>query len=234
MTCGNCIRKVKSEILKLGNVMNADIQLPAPQARISMQQHIPIADLQKSLSKAGNFTIREAGHVHHSHVNEEKRRSFFATYKPVLVIGAYILSITLLIETFNQPADFHRWMRHFMAGFFLSFSFFKLLDLKGFADSYSTYDIVAKRWKGWAYFYAFAELVLGLAFLINFNPLLTNVMTIAIMTISLVGVVQSVLNRQTIRCACLGTVFNLPMSTVTIIENALMIIMSGLMIASML
>jgi len=42
-----------------------------------------------------------------------------------------------------------RWMNHFMAGFFLVFSFFKLLNLKGFAESYSMYDIVAKHWNGW-------------------------------------------------------------------------------------
>ncbi|NCU04658.1 MAG: heavy-metal-associated domain-containing protein, partial [Chitinophagaceae bacterium] len=36
----------------------------------------------------------------------------------------------------------------------------------------------------------------------------------------------SVLNKRKIRCACLGAVFNLPMSTITIIEDGLMIIMS--------
>ena len=50
------------------------------------------------------------------------------------------------------------------------------------------------------------------------------------MTISLVGVLKSVLNKQKIQCACLGAVFNLPMSTVTIIEDALMILMSVAMI----
>ena len=33
-------------------------------------------------------------------------------------------------------------MQHFMAGFFLVFSFFKLLNLKGFAESYIMYDVV--------------------------------------------------------------------------------------------
>jgi hypothetical protein len=43
-----------------------------------------------------------------------------------------------------------------------------------------------------------------------------------------------VLNKKKIQCACLGAVFNLPMSTVTIIEDALMIAMSGAMILLML
>ena len=46
------------------------------------------------------------------------------------------------------------------------------------------------------------------------------------MAISIIGVLQSVLNKRAIKCACLGAVFNLPMSTVTIIEDGLMIAMS--------
>jgi hypothetical protein len=53
------------------------------------------------------------------------------------------------------------------------------------------------------------------------------------MSISIIGVLQSVLNKKKIQCACLGAIFNLPMSTVTIIEDALMIGMSGAMILIM-
>lgn len=78
--------------------------------------------------------------------------------------------------------------------------------------------------------YALIELALGIAFLTRFNPLLTNAVTFIVMTISIIGVLQSVLNKRKIKCACLGAVFNLPMSTITIIEDALMIIMSLVMI----
>lgn len=121
-----------------------------------------------------------------------------------------------------------------MAGFFLVFSFFKLLNLKGFAESYAMYDIIAKRWSGWGYVYAFIELLLGLAFLSGFNPLLTNAVTLVVMSVSIVGVLQSVLNKRKIKCACLGDVFNLPMSTITIIEDALMIVMSAVMLLAIL
>jgi len=75
---------------------------------------------------------------------------------------------------------------------------------------------------------------LGFAYLINFYPLITNAVTFLVMTVSIIGVLQSVLNKKKIQCACLGAVFNLPMSTVTIIEDALMIAMSGAMILLML
>jgi hypothetical protein len=117
-----------------------------------------------------------------------------------------------------------------MAGFFLTFSFFKLLDLKGFAESYFSYDIIARRWMGWGYVYAFIELGLGISFLTRVNTLLTNIVTFIVMSISIIGVLKSVLNKRKIKCACLGAVFNIPMSTVTIIEDALMIAMSLVMV----
>jgi hypothetical protein len=47
------------------------------------------------------------------------------------------------------------------------------------------------------------------------------------MGISSIGVIKSVLNKRKIQCACLGAVFNLPMSTVTIIEDLLMVAMAA-------
>ena len=235
MTCNNCVAKVKSELLKLGDVTEADVQLVAPQATISMQKHIPVTTLQSALKHAGNFTITESGNgMHHSPKTAENDSSTLSTYKPILIIGAYITGITLLLEMTSGSFNWETWMQNFMAGFFLTFSFFKLLDLKGFADSYASYDIIARKWRGWGYVYAFLELALGLAFLLRFNPLLTNGVTFVIMSISIIGVLQSVLNKRKIRCACLGAVFNLPMSTITIVEDALMIGMSGIMLLAML
>jgi hypothetical protein len=44
-----------------------------------------------------------------------------------------------------------------------------------------------------------------------------------VMGISSIGVIKSVLEKQKIKCACLGTVFNLPISTVTIVEDTVMV-----------
>ena len=68
------------------------------------------------------------------------------------------------------------------------------------------------------------------AYLLDCCPLATNVTAFIVMTISIIGVLQSVVNKRKIQCACLGAVFDLPMSTITIIEDALMILISGYMI----
>jgi cation transport ATPase len=232
MMCNNCVAKAKSELLKIGDISEAEIQLEAPQATITMQKHIPVTILQNALNKAGNYTITAAdGGMHAIHTSSENK-SWFNTYKPVLLIGAYITGATVLLEIVKSGFNIESWMNHFMAAFFLVFSFFKLLDLKGFAESYATYDIIARRWMGWGYVYAFIELLLGLAYLTTFNPLVVNAITFIVMSVSIIGVLQSVLHKRKIQCACLGVVFNVPMSTITIIEDALMIVMSlGMLLA---
>jgi hypothetical protein len=94
------------------------------------------------------------------------------------------------------------------------------------------YDLLAARWQPWGKLYPFVELALGLAYLTHFQPFTTNIVTLIVMGFSSLGVIQSVLNKQQIRCACLGAVFNLPMSTVTIIEDLLMVVMAGVMLIS--
>lgn len=78
--------------------------------------------------------------------------------------------------------------------------------------------------------YPWLEVALGLMFLLGWFPLLANSITLAIMLIGLFGVVAAVRRKQAIQCACLGTVFNLPMSSVTIIENSIMALMAAAMI----
>ncbi len=227
MTCGSCEAKVKSSLLMLPGVTEVEVSKEKQTATISMEKHIALSNLQKALDVKYTISAEEHNEV------AEQTKSWLATYKPVLLIFAYITGITLLIEWMHGGFLWMRWMNHFMAGFFLVFSFFKLLNLKGFAESYSMYDIVAKQWNGWGYVYAFTELTLGLAFLTGFNPVVTNAITLLVMTVSIVGVLQSVFNKRKIKCACLGDVFNLPMSTITIIEDALMIGMSALMLINM-
>jgi copper chaperone CopZ len=224
MTCGSCEAKVKSALLTLPDVTNAEVTRTT--ATISMEKHIALSELQKTIAAKGNYIITSPNH---SEVTEQTK-SWFATYKPILLIFAFITGISIITARMQGEIHWMQCMSNFMAGFFLTFSFFKLLDIKAFAESYSMYDIVAKRIKAYGFIYPFIELALGIAFLIGFNPLVTNIATLMVMSISIIGVLQSVLNKQKIQCACLGAVFNLPMSTVTIIEDALMIVMSAIML----
>ncbi len=224
MTCTNCEAKVKSSLLMLPDVTQVEVSKVNSTATITMGKHISLNNLKHALLNAGEKYQISASH--HSEVTEQTQ-SWFATYKPIIIIFAYITTVSFITAQMNNQIHWMQFMNSFMAGFFLTFSFFKMLDLKGFAESYSMYDVIAKRFKQWGYIYAFTELVLGIAYILNFNPLITNLTTVIIMSISIIGVLQSVLNKRKIQCACLGAVFNLPMSTVTIIEDLLMIVMAA-------
>ena len=228
MTCASCEAKVKSALLMVENVTNVEVSKDENSATITMDKHISLSNLQKALPEKYQISA-----IHHNEMAEQTK-SCFETYKPILLIFFYISLVTVIVQLKNVTFNIMETMQYFMAGFFLVFSFFKLLNLKGFAESYVMYDVLAKRIPVWAYLYAFVELALGIAYLINFNPIITNTITFVVMSISIIGVLQSVLNKKKMQCACLGAVFNLPMSTVTIIEDALMIVMSGIMILKMI
>ena len=66
----------------------------------------------------------------------------------------------------------------------------------------------------YGFIYPFIELALGISYLTALNPTFTNAATILVMGISSIGVIRSVLNKQKNQCACLGALFNLPLSIV--------------------
>lgn len=227
MTCTSCQAKVQGLLSHVAGIKSVSINLEKGLADIEMDKHIPTETLRLSLKDYPKYQLTESTYVVGDLVES---KSWFAAYKPILLIFGYIIILTILVAGKSGHWDIMLAMRVFMGAFFLIFSFFKMLDLKGFAESYAMYDIVAKRIPKWGYVYAFIELLLGLAYVVDFMPFFTNAATFIIMTVSIIGVLQSVLDKKKIKCACLGAVFNLPMSTVTIIEDGLMICMSVIML----
>lgn len=228
MTCGGCEAKVKGNLLMVPHITEVVVSREKQSATITMDKHIGLPKLQQSLGE--KYKISAQAH----HEVTEQAKSWLGTYKPIVLIFVYITAIAIIAGSIHD--DFH-WMmamNTFMACFFLTFSFFKMLDLKAFAESYSMYDIVAKQMPAWGYLYAFIELGLGFAYATGIQPLLINIITFTVMSVSIIGVLQSVFNNRKIKCACLGAVFNLPMSTVTITEDTLMIVMSAGMIFALI
>ena len=226
MTCSGCEAKVKAALEKLENITNVIVSKETSSAVITMNKHISTSELQVALDPKYSISLTPAV----QQPEEEEKRSWLEIYKPILLIFGFLLLVTGLVQFKNAHFEPMQWMRHFMAGFFLVFSFFKLINLKGFTESYAMYDVIAKRFPLWGTLYAFFELGLGILYLVDFKPVIINWVTLLLMSVSIVGVLQTVLSKKQIRCACLGAVFNLPMSTVTIVEDALMIAMSGVML----
>ncbi len=232
MTCSGCEATVKNLLSQAEGVQKVTIDLLKATASVEMDRHIATNELQKALATHPKYQLSEKAVMMPSSLTEpaEEKKSWFETYKPILLIFFYITLVTFIVSFSAAHFDITLAMRVFMAGFFLVFSFFKLLDIRGFADSYSSYDILAKQWHGYGFLYPFIELALGIAYLLNITPGITNIITIIVMGTGTIGVVNSVMNKRKIRCACLGAVFNLPMSTVTILEDVLMVGMAVAML----
>lgn len=167
-------------------------------------------------------------------ISEPAKESLLKTYKPLFIIVGLIALPVLVLALRDGNAGAFAWettMTRFMAGFFLVFSGLKLLDVPGFAEGYSTYDLLARKMKSYGYLYPFLELALGLAYLTHVAPFATNVATVVLMTFSGIGVVQSVMQKRKFQCACLGTFIKVPLTKITIIEDFGMAAMAASMLA---
>ena len=227
MTCGNCVSKVQKALAPFAT--EVAVTLHPPQVVLTGSA-ASLQGLQQAL--AGTHysieAIPSAVIPDRLADNDAPQASWLLTYKPLFILIGFILLGSVLVQVSSGHIHGAETMRYFMAGFFLSFAFFKLLDIPAFADAYAGYDLLAAKWHGWGFIYPFVELALGMAYLANWQPVLTNWVTFVVMGFSAIGVIQAVLNKRKIRCACLGAVFKLPMSTVTITEDVGMVFMAGL------
>jgi copper chaperone CopZ len=240
MHCQSCISRVGAALRGVPGVVSADVSLTPPRARVEMSQHIPTVELARAVQGAGDYQLSDGDHAHTAGTlpilsgpatpaatAETPKESLY----PLFLIVGYIAGAVAVIAWATQTTDAAVMMRHFMAGFFLVFSFFKLLDLRGFADAYRSYDVVARAVPAWALAYPFVELALGVAYLVDFQPTVTNSTTLALMLVGAGGVLKALLDKRAIRCACLGTALNLPMTKVTLVEDVGMAAMAAAMLA---
>lgn len=150
-------------------------------------------------------------------------------FMPLIVIFSIIIAFVIVRQLF-VGWNFDSAMYDFMAAFFIVFSLFKISNLRHFVTAYSMYDILAKRSTLYAYLYPFIELFLGMAYLIRWQLFTVNIITIVIMFISAIGVAQELSKKREIPCACLGMVFTIPMTYVTLFEDILMAAMALIML----
>ncbi len=151
-------------------------------------------------------------------------------YWPLIVVVLISLLGSVAIQQGVGRYSFMNSMHYAMGIFLCLFSMFKIFDLKGFVDGFSMYDLVVKKFKLYGYIYPFIELGLGLAYLSFYKPTVTYVATILVMTIGTVGVVKSLRKGMNIKCACLGTVLDVPLSTVAVVEDVGMASMAMVML----
>tara|TARA_B110000438_G_C15690149_1_gene596407 strand:+ start:94 stop:834 length:741 start_codon:yes stop_codon:yes gene_type:complete len=232
MTCGSCKASVEKSLNDLDEVTNVVVNLENEEAIVTMNSPIEVEIFQKALSSKYRISIKEHKNVFASTENSnfdiEEEKSKFQQLKPLLLIIFYIAVASVLLHYKNW--SWSEFMLDFMGLFYIVFSFFKMLDLKGFPESFKMYDPLAKRIPIYGWIYPFIETALGLLLLMRFEVNIALIVTLIVLGITTIGVIKTLLDKKSIRCACLGTALKLPMTEATFIENAIMIIMAILML----
>lgn len=113
-------------------------------------------------------------------------------------------------------------MLAFMGWFFLVFGALKVLRIHDFVVAYKEYDIVAEKSTTYAYIYPFLELGFGLSYLFVWKIQPVSAVVVLVMLIGAYGVFRKLRKKEEVPCACLGTVFKVPMTWVTLVEDLLM------------
>jgi copper chaperone CopZ len=232
MTCGGCKTSVEKNLNEIEGVINVFVDIQEGEAIITMNSHIATALLQKALPEKFKISKKverkEAVIVDTSFVSLEEENSKLAQLKPLLIIIFYITTASILLN--YKEWFLGEFMLDFMGLFYIVFSFFKMLDLNGFKMSFVMYDPIAKKVPFYGKIYPFIETLLGLMLLMRFEIDIALIVTLIILGVTTIGVTKALLDRKSIRCACLGTALKLPMTEATFIENAIMISMAVLML----
>ncbi len=147
-------------------------------------------------------------------------------YRPL----ATLIAVSALAGAAINHAEIHGFMHAFMGVFLCIFACLKLFTPSKFADGFQMYDLLAKPCRPYAYVYPFLELGLGLAYLAHFMPEQTYWATIALFGFSTLGVLSALKRGLNIRCACMGNILNVPLSTVTLTEDLSMCAMAAWML----
>jgi hypothetical protein len=144
------------------------------------------------------------------------------SYVPLIAIISVILLAALVISIRDAQLGMfaiQKTMSYFMVGFFLTFATFKFMDLKGFKEGYSTYDLLAQKAPSYGYAYPFVELCFGFAMiLMPFSKGLIFA-EFVVMAFSGLGVAIKIAKKEPFMCACLGTFLKVPLTKITLIED---------------
>lgn len=232
MTCGGCVASVQQKLSKISGVTSVEVSLASTEAKIEMLHPIPLKQLQEILSpKYQIFDKLLESNTEKQPNSHRGEPSKLAQLKPLFLILGYLVVAVILLN--YKERSINDAMLDFMGLFYIVFSFFKFLDLKGFQESFSRYDPLAKAIPVYGGIYPFMEAALGILFLMRTQIPIALITTILILGITTVGVTKTLLDKKSIRCACLGTALKLPMTEATFIENAMMLIMAISMLIQM-
>lgn len=222
MTCANCKKSVVKSLNSINGVHKVEVSLESGEATLDTDRFLSIAEIQNILPSKYNVHEKDATN---KYSNKGKLQTELQQLFPLFLIFGYLFGAAVFLN-FKETNFLSGFMLDFMGLFYIVFSFFKFLDLKGFPASFKMYDPLAKVIPFYGWVYPFIELALGLFFLTRTQVNIALIITIVILGVTTIGVAKVLLDKKSIQCACLGTALKLPMTKATLIENTVMLVMA--------
>ena len=159
-----------------------------------------------------------------------KKSLFLIVSLFAICLGFNYLYLTYMTKESEESEERTKeLMPRTMGTIFLVLGLLKLTDLQSFSKIFAKYDIVAKRVPVYGYLYPFLEIMIGLSLFVKDYRIPAYKTILVLMTIGLLGIFKIMVSKKgsTLRCGCMGSLFHVPLSYVTISENIVMIAMSS-------
>lgn len=119
-------------------------------------------------------------------------------------------------------------MRIFMGLWLTHLAVLKLFQPSEFVTAFKKYDKLAQSLPFYASIYPILEALAGLLLIANIYTIFIYFCLIAIFLQNAISVLLAMKNKKNLQCACMGTVLQIPLSTVTLAEDIAMITMGAL------
>jgi len=233
MHCDGCQRKLTRALSSLPGVASVSIDLDSGKTVAQTTAEIGMDVFAERVKQTGHYSLELQAP---SFWTVAKRK--LKTFRPLL-IAFVIIGVWTVIHESIIGFTLHDTMHDIMAAFFLIFGGLKAANWKGFAESYRGYDPLAKKSRFYAYAYPAIELYLGVSYAsrflaipfkeVLFPEIIANIVTVVVLGIATIGILKVLREKQQVQCACLGGFFSIPITWVTVAENALMIAMAVFM-----
>ena len=228
MTCQGCADTIQGGLNEQSFIEKAKVSLEETTLYVTAKQSIDINSLNSIVSGLGNYKVRPYKSSIFSEI-----LNYFISKKPIVIALAIVILSSFAMQIPNDTFEIKNLFMSYMGIFFILFSFLKLLNVSGFSMTFKKYDLISKVIPGFAISYPFIELALGIIYLAKIESVLIyiNILTISFMTSQSIGIARALINSEQIQCACMGSAVDVPLSSLTLVENFIMIIMSGYMIS---
>ncbi len=150
------------------------------------------------------------------------------TYRPVIAI----FSVAMLMAMAFSWVAFDSILTIHAAEWFVAISMCilgiqKLQDIESFSTMFLNYDLLARRFGRYGYFYPFAETLAGVMMIGGVFIWLSVPVALFIGTVGAASVMKAVyIDKRELKCACVGGNSNVPLGFISLTENLMMIAMA--------